>query len=194
MPIIQTTCRLHWIIGWYRCSSLLGNNAVWSSALKMEAVCFSETLVSTYKSTQSYYSEDQYLYRMRTSNLRILNWKWHARKRSPPNLRHCPDICLEGLKITTNLNEASRSPGRYLNPDIREYSGVLITWPRHFYRLRHPAFTQKMTVEVSIRQRKQERANTRSQLLDLWCWHTQHLLIILNTVIIVNILGYSSWA
>jgi hypothetical protein len=30
------------------------------SALKLQAVYFSRTLVSTYKSTQSYYSEDQH--------------------------------------------------------------------------------------------------------------------------------------
>jgi hypothetical protein len=41
---------------------LLGSNAVWTfrSALKMEAVCASETLVSTYKSTRRHYLQDQY--------------------------------------------------------------------------------------------------------------------------------------
>jgi hypothetical protein len=41
-----------------------------SSALKMEAVCSSETLVSTYKSTRRYYPEDQHRHLHRSENLK----------------------------------------------------------------------------------------------------------------------------
>jgi hypothetical protein len=48
----------------------LGCNAVWrASALKMEVVCSSETLVSTYKSTRRYNPEDQSRY-LRRENLK----------------------------------------------------------------------------------------------------------------------------
>jgi hypothetical protein len=33
----------------------------------------------------------------------IMNWKYCRRKRSWPNLRYYPGICLEGLKRTTRL-------------------------------------------------------------------------------------------
>jgi hypothetical protein len=50
---------------------LLGSNAVWTcTELKMEAVCSSETFLSTYKSTRRYYPE-QHFYPVRTSNLRL---------------------------------------------------------------------------------------------------------------------------
>jgi hypothetical protein len=52
-------------------------------------------------------------------------------KRSWPNLRYYPGICMEGLRKTTKpLSRDSRSPGRDLNPGPPEYEGVLITRPR----------------------------------------------------------------
>jgi hypothetical protein len=39
---------------------LLGCNAVWSSALKIEAVCSTKTLVSAYQFTRRYKPEDQH--------------------------------------------------------------------------------------------------------------------------------------
>jgi hypothetical protein len=58
-----------------------------------------------------------------------MNWKGCGRKRSWPNLRYYPGICLEGLtKTTKNLSQHSRSPGRDLNPGPPEYeAGVLTT-------------------------------------------------------------------
>jgi hypothetical protein len=61
-----------------------------------------------------------------------MNWKGCGRKRSWPNLRYYPDICLEGLrKKTKNLSQFIRSPGRDLNPGPPEYEAeVLTTRPR----------------------------------------------------------------
>jgi hypothetical protein len=43
-----------------------------------------------------------------------MNWKGCGRKRSWPNLRYYPGICLEGLRKTTkNLSQDSRSPPEY---------------------------------------------------------------------------------
>jgi hypothetical protein len=54
-----------------------------------------------------------------------MNWKGCGRKRSWPNLRYYPGICLEGLRKTTkNLSQDNRSPGRDLNPGPPEYEGV----------------------------------------------------------------------
>jgi hypothetical protein len=55
-----------------------------------------------------------------------------GRKRSWPNLRYHPGICLEGLrKDTETLSQYSRSPGRDLNPRPPEYeAGVLTTRPQ----------------------------------------------------------------
>jgi hypothetical protein len=59
-----------------------------------------------------------------------MNWKRCGIKRSWPNLRRYPGICVEGLrKTTTNLSQDSRSPGRDLNPGPPEYEGVLTTRP-----------------------------------------------------------------
>jgi hypothetical protein len=61
-----------------------------------------------------------------------MNWKGLERGTRGPILRHCPAIRLEGLwKITKSLSRDSRSPGRDLNLQPREYeAGVLTTRPR----------------------------------------------------------------
>jgi hypothetical protein len=55
-----------------------------SSALKMHAVCYSERLVSAYKSTRSHYIEDQQRYLLSRENLKFHVFKLttvtHARK------------------------------------------------------------------------------------------------------------------
>jgi hypothetical protein len=53
-------------------------------------------------------------------------------KRSWPNLKYYTGTCVEGLrKITKNLSQDSRSPGRDLNLGSPEYEeGVLTTQPR----------------------------------------------------------------
>jgi hypothetical protein len=58
-----------------------------------------------------------------------MNWKGCGKKRSWPNLRYYPSICLEGLRKTTkNLSQDTRSPVRDLNPGPPEYEeGVLTT-------------------------------------------------------------------
>jgi hypothetical protein len=44
---------------------------------------------------------------------RVLDWKECVKKLSWPNLRHCPSICLEELRTTTNkLSQDTRYPGR----------------------------------------------------------------------------------
>jgi hypothetical protein len=49
----------------------------------------------------------------------MMNWK-RCWRRSWPNLRYYPGICLEGLRKTTNnLSRDSRSQDRDLNPDLR---------------------------------------------------------------------------
>jgi hypothetical protein len=60
-----------------------------------------------------------------------------GRKRSWPNSRYCPGICLEGLRETTkNLGQDSRSPGQDLNPGSPEYeAGELTTRPQHSVRI-----------------------------------------------------------
>jgi hypothetical protein len=57
----------------------------------------------------------------------VMNWKECGRKRSWPNLRYYPNICLEDLrKSTKNLSQDSRYPGWDLNPGPPEYdAGVL---------------------------------------------------------------------
>jgi hypothetical protein len=54
-------------------------------------------------------------------------WK----KRSWPNFRHYPEICLEGLgKINENLSHDIQPPGLDLNLGLLEYeAGVLTTRP-----------------------------------------------------------------
>jgi hypothetical protein len=45
-----------------------------------------------------------------------MNWKGCGRKRSWPNLRYFPSICLEGLRTTKNtVSQDSQSPGQDLN-------------------------------------------------------------------------------
>jgi hypothetical protein len=57
-----------------------------------------------------------------------MNWKWYGRKRSWPNSRYYPGICLERLKKTMKtLSQDSRSPGRDLNPEPPEYEARVLT-------------------------------------------------------------------
>jgi hypothetical protein len=52
----------------------------------------------------------------------MMNWKGCGRKRSWPNLRYYPYICLEGLKKTMkNLIQHSRSLSQDLSPGLPEY-------------------------------------------------------------------------
>jgi hypothetical protein len=64
----------------------------------------------------------------------VMNLKGCGRKRSWPNLRYCSGICLEGLRKTTKIiSQASRSPGRDLNPGSPVYeAGELTARPRRF--------------------------------------------------------------
>jgi hypothetical protein len=49
-------------------------------------------------------------------------------KRPWPNLRYYLGICVEGLRQTTEkLIQASRSPGRDLNPGCPEYEAGVLT-------------------------------------------------------------------
>jgi hypothetical protein len=57
-----------------------------------------------------------------------MNWKGYGRKRSWPNLRLFPIICLGELsKTTKNLNQNRQSPDRDLNPGPPEYEAVVLT-------------------------------------------------------------------
>jgi hypothetical protein len=60
-----------------------------------------------------------------------MNSKGYGKKRSWPNLRYCPGICLDGLRKTTKkLSQDSKSVGRDLNPGPPDYkTGVLTTRP-----------------------------------------------------------------
>jgi hypothetical protein len=52
----------------------------------------------------------------------MMSCKGCGRKRSWPNLRKYPDICLEKLeKITKGLSQDSRSPGRDLDHEPPKY-------------------------------------------------------------------------
>jgi hypothetical protein len=51
-----------------------------------------------------------------------------GRKRSWPNYRYYPGICLEGLRtIMKNIRQDSRSPGQDLNPGLPEYEAGVLT-------------------------------------------------------------------
>jgi hypothetical protein len=60
-----------------------------------------------------------------------MNWKGCGRKRSWPDVRYFPGICLEGVRKTTKyLSQDNRSLGRDLNLGPPEYeAGVLTTQP-----------------------------------------------------------------
>jgi hypothetical protein len=62
----------------------------------------------------------------------MMNWKGCGRKQLWPNLRHYPNICLQGLRKTTktSVKIAGLQVGT-LNPGPPEYeAGVLITQPQ----------------------------------------------------------------
>jgi hypothetical protein len=62
------------------------------------------------------------------SDMWMMNWKGFERKRSWPNLRYYPNICLEGLRKTTKIpSQDSRFPGRDLNPGPPEYEAGVLT-------------------------------------------------------------------
>jgi hypothetical protein len=55
----------------------------------------------------------------------LINFKQSGRKRTCPNLRCYPGICLEELRKTTkNLSQDSKSSGRYLTPGPPKYEAV----------------------------------------------------------------------
>jgi hypothetical protein len=62
----------------------------------------------------------------------MMNWKGYGRKRSWPDWRYYPGICLERLRKTTkNLSQDIPSMGRDLNAGPPEYEvGVLTNRPR----------------------------------------------------------------
>jgi hypothetical protein len=54
----------------------------------------------------------------------MINRKGCGWKRSGPNLRYYPGICLEGLSKTINIiSQDSRSPGGDLNPGLTMKQG-----------------------------------------------------------------------
>jgi hypothetical protein len=59
----------------------------------------------------------------------MTNWEECGRRRSWPNLRYYPVICLKGLRKTTKiLTQDNRSPCRHLNLGLPKYEpGVLTT-------------------------------------------------------------------
>jgi hypothetical protein len=84
----------------------------------------------------------------------MIKWKGFGRSGRGLILSHYPGIRLEGLgKITKNLNQDSRSPGRDLNPGPPEYeSGVLTTrWRR------------------SVRPKRRWQDNVKMDLRQTWC-------------------------
>jgi hypothetical protein len=62
-----------------------------------------------------------------------VSWKIYESKRSWPNLRYYPGICVEGLrKAIKILSQHSGSPDRDLSVGPPEYvAGIVTTWPRH---------------------------------------------------------------
>jgi hypothetical protein len=62
----------------------------------------------------------------------MMNRKEYERERSRPNVRHCPGICLEGVRKTMkNLGQDSRHSDQDLNPGPPEHeAGVLTIRPR----------------------------------------------------------------
>jgi hypothetical protein len=58
----------------------------------------------------------------------MMNWKGYGRKRSWPNLRCYPEICLEGLRnATKNLGQNSQSSVRDVNSGLAEYEAGMLT-------------------------------------------------------------------
>jgi hypothetical protein len=106
----------------------------------MEAVCSSETLASTNKSTRRYYPEDQHRYLHRRENLKcraflpylnaLLQLRWMASKGSKTVNDVGSRRKLVGLmKLTKTQN--SRPPGRESKPGHPEHKvGVLTTRSR----------------------------------------------------------------
>jgi hypothetical protein len=83
-----------------------------------------------------------------------MNWKGCGRKRSCPDLRYYPVICLEGLRKTTkNLSQDRRSLGRDLNPGPPEYeAGVLTTRPRRSVSPVLPLGTENWNFPVALKE------------------------------------------
>jgi hypothetical protein len=104
-----------------------------------------------------------------------------GRKRSRPNLRHYPDIYLEGLrKTTTNLSQDSRSLGRVLKPRYSEYeAGVLTTATEQLSvsqnrtRLHEVMFLLKDTVNCLFKVTGKRWVQLRVWCVQLrvWCVH-----------------------
>jgi hypothetical protein len=83
---------------WRSCRTSTANPTMWILDLGKELICglFNDSLSSS------------------NGTAKMNNWAW--RKRSWPNLRCYPGICLEVLRETTkNLSQDKRSPGRVLN-------------------------------------------------------------------------------
>jgi hypothetical protein len=68
-----------------RTASRFGIQALLSSALKIDAVCSSETLVSVYKFTRCYNPEEQHRHLHSRGNLRSRCLQTQSDDRSPPN-------------------------------------------------------------------------------------------------------------
>jgi hypothetical protein len=91
-----------------------------------------------------------------------MNWKGCGKKRSWPNLRLYPRICLEGLRKTTkNLSQDSRYPGRDLKPGPPEYeAGALTTRPRRSVNMKYGTVTD---LSINCAQRTQKPLGLRLQ-------------------------------
>jgi hypothetical protein len=77
------------------------------------------------------------------ANTRLELYRWailtaesHGRERSCPNVRYCPDICLEGRrnikKTLSQDDQDNRSPSRDLKLELLEYKGLLDARQRRF--------------------------------------------------------------
>jgi hypothetical protein len=83
-----------------------------SSALKMETVCFSETLISTYTSTRCYYLEDQHRHFHRSKNLKsqtegsVHTWLGSEKDNRQSFSNYPQEITIRGQSCTQNLKAA----------------------------------------------------------------------------------------
>jgi hypothetical protein len=81
-------------------------------------------------------------------------------KRSWPNLRFYPSSCLQGLrKISKNLSQDSRSPGRDLNAGHAAYEAEVLTtrpWHTVFRRTARPAGDVSICVGLYLARKSQD--------------------------------------
>jgi hypothetical protein len=107
-------------------------------------------------------------------------WEGFGRKRSCPNLTYYPGICLKRMrKITKNLSQNSRSPGRDLNLGPPEYEAGVVrkrfkkSLCRSWFWREHSALEEHLIGR---------HLNARTRILFLYIARLQSTVVNTNTV------------